>query len=1537
MSGIDRLSASLRTRRALRGLARRQARHRGRRAWTVEALEDRTLLSTFTVNNLGDAGAGTGLSGDLRYVITQADSTVGDNQINFSVTGTITLDSALPDLSNTTGLTDIEGPGATKVTVARSSAAGTPNFGILTVGVDVQAKLAGLTITGGSPDGNGGGIENHGTLTITNCTIAGNTAGGNDGGGIDNRGTLTVTNSNIANNSAHGGNGGGIENFGGTLTVTNSNIANNSAPGNGGGIDNSGNLTVNGSAIANNTASGGGGGGIENSGGTLTITNSTIGNNSAGGSGGGIENSGGALTVTNSTIANDSASFYGGGYGGGIDNNGSITVTNSTIADNSAYKSGGIYNNGTMAVTNSTIADNSAYRDGAIYNSGSMTIANSTIVNNSATAAFSSGGGIDNEGTLMVTNSTIANDSANFGGGIANDKVLTVVNSTIAYNNVFSGGTGGGLGIAAGTTTLDNTVVALNSIGTGSGATASDIAGTVSSSSSSNLIGTGGSGGLTNGKNGNQVGVANPGLGPLADHGGPTQTIALVTGSPAIDAGSNALAVDPTTQKPLTTDQRGPGFLRIVHGTVDIGAFEVQSTSALVVTAQPPATVTAGSGFGLTVEAVDSSGKVISSYNGTFTVALATNPGGAVLGGTLSVTAKSGVATFSGLMLNGKVGTGYTLVVSSSDLRPAITNPLDVTPAAATQLVITQSPAGTLVGAAFRLVVTAEDQFGNVNPAFGGSVAVALSNNPVGATLGGALSVTPQGGVATFSGLTLNKPGVGYTLQVSSNGLTAATTEPFNVTEVGTIFTVNSLGDTGTGSGLSGDLRYVITQADLSLGSIIDFSVTGTIQLVSALPDLGADMTINGPGASSLTVARSGASGTPDFSIFTVDADVRAKLAGLTITGGLSDLSDGNGGGIENDGTMTIANCSITGNTAGGPNAYVAGGGIDNRGTLTVTNSTIANNFAGGNGGGIDNRGMLTVTGSTIANNSNKGGGGGIENDGAMTATDSTIANNSSFGGGGIDNLGALTITDSTIDGNSAGYESSGGGISNGGTMTITDSTIDNNGAFDLGGGIVNDSDGSMSITNSTIADNAAGPAGGGIINAGTLTVTNSTVVDNSAAGTFLPGYYESGYGSGIAADSALTLDNTIVAMNTTSASNGATSGETISDDIDGTVSSSSAYNLIGTGGSGGLINGTNGNLVGVANPGLGPLADNGGPTQTIALLPGSPAIDAGSNALAVDPSTGQPLATDQRGPGFVRIVNGTVDIGAYEFTPGANDVLAVTWGTQTAALQTAADGLRLLPAGRTTDIPWLGINQLPITLSQAYSLTAADVVVSSAIGVNYGPVTVSGSGTNYVITLAQPINAADLVTLIVDNPGVSVFYRQLDVLPGDFNDDGVVNAQDLAGIRNEWLGINGAKPTIFGDIIGNGTVNVADYNAERLLIGTSLPSVSDALIVAGGGSQGGTALVRIGTGGSSPSTTASPALPRAEIQLSGRGSSLGTSAIGTTVNQAPIEKSTSHDTKRLTRSFDIRRKHRLSVRTNRLTDGHDSRSRNEDILHDKR
>ncbi len=142
-----------------------------------------------------------------------------------------------------------------------------------------------------------------------------------------------------------------------------------------------------------------------------------------------------------------------------------------------------------------------------------------------------------------------------------------------------------------------------------------------------------------------------------------------------------------------------------------------------------------------------------------------------------------------------------------------------------------------------------------------------------------------------------------------------------------------------------------------------------------------------------------------------------------------------------------------------------------------------------------------------------------------------------------------------------------------------------------------------------------------------------------------------------------------------------------------------------------------------MASPELGTLAYNGGPTETIALLPGSPAIGAGGVALAIDPATGQPLSTDQRGSRFVRVLDGKVDIGAFEVQPASIVAVSVSWGSQTAPLQTAADGLRLLPAGRNTDLPWLDIDDLAITFNQPETLTAGEVSVVGFRRKNYGPV----------------------------------------------------------------------------------------------------------------------------------------------------------------------------------------------------------------------
>ena len=154
-----------------------------------------------------------------------------------------------------------------------------------------------------------------------------------------------------------------------------------------------------------------------------------------------------------------------------------------------------------------------------------------------------------------------------------------------------------------------------------------------------------------------------------------------------------------------------------------------------------------------------------------------------------------------------------------------------------------------------------------------------------------------------------------------------------------------------------------------------------------------------------------------------------------------------------------------------------------------------------------------------------------------------------------------------------------------------------------------------------------------------------------------------------------------------------------------------------------------------------------------------------------------------------------------------------------------AADGLRLLPAGRNNDLPWYGINKLQITLSQAETLSPGDVSVTGITVANYGPVTISGSGTNYTITFAQAITTADRVTVTIGNAGIATFTRRLDVLPGDANDDGVVNAQDLVVVRNDFASI-GAMYNIFDDINGDGVVDINDTNLVGRFVGKRLPSI---------------------------------------------------------------------------------------------------------------
>jgi predicted outer membrane repeat protein len=296
----------------------RRSRRRNARHFSLECLEHRTVLSsvTLTVSSLADTGSGT-----LRAAITAADAGSSNNSyaINFSsgLTGTITLESALPAFSNNISL---NGPGAGSLTVQRDPNAAS-SFGIFAVN-SVTASISGLTIAGGTAgntQGQSGGIYNGGSLTVSNCTLSNNTAG--EGGGIFNngRGSLTVSDCTLENNTA--GEGGGLFNYG-TVTVSGSTITGNStvqslagpwSP-DGGGILNVGTLTVSSSTLTNNTAGTANGGGMAlEPGSSTTVDGCTIENNVATSYGGGIFCSGyfqftygnGKLTVEYSTVINN--------------------------------------------------------------------------------------------------------------------------------------------------------------------------------------------------------------------------------------------------------------------------------------------------------------------------------------------------------------------------------------------------------------------------------------------------------------------------------------------------------------------------------------------------------------------------------------------------------------------------------------------------------------------------------------------------------------------------------------------------------------------------------------------------------------------------------------------------------------------------------------------------------------------------------------------------------------------------------------------------------------------------------------------------------------------------------------------------------------------------------------------------------------------------------------------------------------------------------------------------------------------------------
>jgi len=1344
----------------------------------------------FNVSTDDDSG-----QGSLRQAVINANDNPGDDTISwlFGFGGdTITLTTGEISISEAVA---VNGPSADPVTINGNGAS--RMFKLTSAPSGTEISFSNLTISNGLDSSYGGAIRgDNQKLILNNCLFDGNATTANGGGAVAmiSAGSVTASDCTFTNNTAAAF-GGAIDVFGtgAKAVLTNCVISGNTGT-NAGGIYARTYLFAQGCTFSGNKATAGSGGAIYMSGqggtGDMIMRNCTISGNQSTANGGGVLlfNFPGTLSVQNSTIVNNAALFNNGGGICRVSGAGTISIESSVVSGNTSAGADDIFSGGTVNVTTSAIGTGDGFTKtdlggnlpfqahanlflGSLVNNGGPSQTHmpgkgspligkgsnpATLTSDQRGAGFvriSGGieiGAVEIQHDFVVLNANesgtgslrqaVLDANANPGGDtITFDPTYFSSAKTISLFDFIDGSTE--IAISEGVTI------------TGPGAKLATISGhndarifnTQSSPAGNNIVITGLT--LTEGNS--------------ASSGG------------AILGGDEDIFLNDCVLTGNKTSANGGGAVAVVSGGT-LTAMDCQFSSN-VGAAFAGAIAVFGAGAKTTLQRCEITGNSAPYAGGIYArnylsieaSTLSGNKATAGKGGAVYMSGYGGTGTMfvrnSTISGNSSTanGGGIVLVVFPGTL--TVQNSTIVNNSATALFtngggICRFSGAGSI---SLESSVVSGNTCNSGPDIFSGGLvqmktsAVESGSGFAKTDLGGNLPFQAHanlklGPLADNGGpMQTHRPESGSPLINAGSNPLVLKTDQRGVSrvlgpaiDIGSVETVEPLIVTNNNDSGPGSLRQNINDANLDAGMntiTFDpafFAAAKVITLATGELLITDSVTITGPGALLATVDGNNAS-----RVFMLNGPgtLDVTISGLTVTKGFAVL--GRGAGIFSLGeNITVQDCVITGNSGG----TGTGISVTSPGSLNLVNSQVTKNTSSNYGGGIHTFGgaSATITASTISGNTAAFVGGALMLTGQFSMLDSAVFDNSSGAGGGglwIQGLGPVTIVNSTISGNTAGADAGG---------------------IQLGSAVEIEFDGALTIRNSTITNNKANAGVGGGI------------------GQF------SGIGT-------ISIESTIVAVNAASAG-----GPDIS--TPGTVNAKTS--LIGT------ISGINtlsADAFTTANVGkaplLGPLANNGGPTLTHALMPGSPAIDNGSNPGM--------LVSDQRGIGFARSIGFGPDIGAFEVQPPPPCVVGQT------VIINGGDVQR----SRVTSVK-INFDQivtLPISPADAFQLKrqsdnaivalTANVTVDTATHVELtfaGAVSEFGSLEDGRYTLT-------IIASKVSGPG--------GYLDGDCNgvggDDFVLASAGTSGVFR-----------LFGDGDGNALVNSIDFALLRTVFGIAGP-----------------------------------------------------------------------------------------------------------------